>query len=106
MAHPIPCIRCEEQVDSSWLLTARDELTGLEPGTTLAFCQVCWLDQVVEWATALLTSPSEGPEGPSPTPEHEEEPEQQPAPKSDEEPDAEGAGDEETQPVLANDPAD
>lgn len=53
MAQPIPCSRCEEGTDSSWLLTARDELTGMEPGTTLGICAGCWPVWILELASAI-----------------------------------------------------
>lgn len=49
MAQPIPCTACGEG-DSSWLLTARDELTGMEPGTTMGFCADCWPQVTVSLA--------------------------------------------------------
>lgn len=53
MAGPILCSRCGEY-DSSWLLHARDELTGLDPGTVLGFCAGCWPLQLIEWAAAFV----------------------------------------------------
>lgn len=64
MAQAQPCIRCEAG-ESAWALTARDDSTGMEAGTTLFLCNGCWVTFVLEWAEAVvqaspgMTSPDE-----------------------------------------------
>lgn len=64
MAQPIPCAVCGEQPDADWMVTARTEATGWEPGTTVGLCVNCWIGLAFAKAEEIMGDQPAGPETP------------------------------------------